>query len=71
MKAEGIDPARLARARDCKVTPLGERMYKVGEHYVDLDGETPCHCNDALCSKVEPVACKHVYACLLYEGWRP
>jgi hypothetical protein len=67
MKAEGIDPARLKRAKSYDLKPLGERMYKVGSHYVDLDCETPCHCDDALRSKVEPVACKHTLRALIHE----
>lgn len=66
-----IDRGRLERAKMLHVEQVGPRQYKVGEHYVDLEGETPCHCADALLTNPAPSACKHQLAALLKEGWRP
>lgn len=63
---EDPEPGRLARAKRLPIEHMGERKYKVGaEHYIDLDGETPCHCADALLRGTR--ICKHYLAAVLYE----
>jgi hypothetical protein len=65
-----IEKGRLRRARSLQVEQVGLRQYRVtgdSEQYVDMMGETLCHCEDALLS-TSRYHCKHVLACLLFEG---
>jgi hypothetical protein len=51
--------------------PLGERRYAVqssdGAQWVDMHGDEPCYCEDALLDD-EPWVCKHLLRALLEEG---
>jgi hypothetical protein len=46
------------------ITRIGNRQYKVGRHYVDLDESDPCHCGDSIWRNR---ICKHIRAALNYE----
>lgn len=61
------DKARLERARTLTIEQVGPRQYRVGKHWIDLDGETPCHCEDALLRWPPVPVCKHVMRAMLYE----
>jgi hypothetical protein len=62
------DPARLDRARKLKVERIGNRQFRVGKHYVDLNEADPCHCADKIWRLKDHEKCKHILAALLHEG---
>lgn len=51
------------------VKRVGPHQYRVNQEYVDLRGDTPCHCADYLYRKESKGAdCKHLRAAKLMEG---
>jgi hypothetical protein len=66
-----IEPGRLLRAAHLSIEPLGLRRYAIPGsdemRYVDMYGEEPCYCEDALISG-RPWVCKHILRALIHEG---
>jgi hypothetical protein len=65
-----IEPGRLRRARKLWILRIGPRQYAVqGSReimFVDMHGDEPCYCEDALLDD-EPWVCKHILRALIKE----
>lgn len=64
------DPARLRRAAQLVVRPLGPGQFRVsGQHQkwydVDVTADVPCYCKDA---EYHGTGCKHLLAAQLASG---
>lgn len=54
---------------ELKVERVGPHQYRVNREYVDLRGDTPCHCADYLYRKEgRGLDCKHVRAAKMLDG---
>jgi len=73
---DGVDLARLERALELHVEPLGEGWFRVSghaePHHVNLrDPDHVCDCGDVIWRHAPPrrvVRCKHELACRLSKG---
>jgi hypothetical protein len=65
-----IEVGRLRRARKLWCVRMAPRQYVVQGSsepvYVDMHGDEPCYCEDALISG-RPWCCKHILRALIYE----
>jgi hypothetical protein len=66
-----VEPGRLERARKLWCVPLGGRRYAVQGsreiQWIDMMGEEPCYCEDALLDDGRWV-CKHILRAHIEEG---